>query len=512
MSAQLSSLPEELLERIIALATLPSPASAAPSSIPRSQSAPFPSRPFSTQPFLPRTNNLRASTASSASRPVHRYTPLLTNTAFARIGTAVLYTHVHLTSSAQCASLAQTLSARPELAQRLKSLRIDGSWPEFLALAQMLRVPHGSLEAFDMTIGGLQRGGPADTSSDVTAFCAALAILPELGTIKSLTVRKTSDTYLTLPGPVTLIECLSNIVAQWQTLQTVHIGFRLPSGPRRQTITPARPADNASGSSPCVKLVAALSRAPALQVVSTQLPAAWNSSLLEISSNPFLTAIKLEPSPPVAGPHHLFLVEASKYSRLDELIRAGSPQNAPPSPLRKRSETVARLVTPVNIGRARANTTAVSPPSSSITFPADVQSSARSASSKVDKTCPPTDDEDSSASGPENGTAQKQLMRRRSGKGHYYPFPLDIVFIIGLSVSWRCNLISPNYYIVDFDRKNGLQTALSAAHSFICCPSQARLPLACSEHRYVHAAGWLVMSAAPLICTSRREQHSETNA
>lgn len=192
--------------------------------------------------------------------------------------------------------------------------------------------------------------------------------------------------------------------------ETIHIGFRLPSGPRR-TFSNPMVHSNSSSSSPCAKFVAALSRAPSLRVVSAQLPAAWNSSLLEISTNPSLTTIKLEPSPPVAGPHHLFLVEAGRHPRLDALIRAGSlpvPRHASP---RRRSETVSSIST--TSGRLRANTTlgTSSPPASTVAFPTTISPTSGPASPV----------ETNAAAGPTSVVVQRQVSQRKSGKGHPRP-------------------------------------------------------------------------------------------
>ncbi|KAI0685369.1 hypothetical protein BC835DRAFT_1421301 [Cytidiella melzeri] len=416
MAALLISLPEELLERVIALAILPhSSSSPLPATfqanLPRSTSTPFPSRPFPPQTLLPRTTSLV--NHSRAGRRVHRYTPLLVSRVFARIGAAVLYCRIHLSTPAQCAALCRTLSTRLDLALRVKSLRIEGTWAEFRGLIQHVNIPGCSLEAFDMTIAATQRHGLGDSSSATKAFCEGLTTLSTLGTVKSLTIRKAADAYLTLPGPASIMGCLSTVMERWQSLEIVHVGFRLPSGPRRTFSSPLL-MNSTAEESPCMRFVASLSRAPSLRVVSAQLPAAWNSSLLEISSNPSLTAIRLEPSPPVAGPNHLFLVEASKYPRLDELIRAGSPPVPRVSALRKRSETVCTVKT-TSSGRLRANTTlgTSSPPSSTVAFPsASPTSPVNGSSDTMTNPRSPVND-----SAPDH-TVQRQASRRKSSKGH----------------------------------------------------------------------------------------------
>ena len=112
------------------------------------------------------------------------------------------------------------------------------------------------------------------------------------------------------------------------------------------------------------RFATALSRAPALKVVQAELPAVWNTALLEISTNTNLEAIRLSPSPPVAGAH-IFLAEARKHPRLAQLIENGTP--IAPQPVLTgrmvRSGTLAQADVgmhrkmPSLAGRLRANTT-----------------------------------------------------------------------------------------------------------------------------------------------------------
>lgn len=228
MAILLATLPEELLERIIALSVsqaispsseFPAPAALQPG-LTRSSSAPLTTRPLSPQPQLPRTTSLRT---SCIVRPkVHRFTPLLVNSLFARIGTAVLYTHIHLTSRTQCIALVRTLSARPDLAQRVKTLRVDGMWPEAHNLLGYLRIAGAKLKTFDMTICSAQRGQTGATAStqaiEDAQFCDALELLPTFNSVNTLVIRKTSDAYLTLPGPSRVLECLSVAIGSWKSL------------------------------------------------------------------------------------------------------------------------------------------------------------------------------------------------------------------------------------------------------------------------------------------------------
>lgn len=217
----LTSLPEELLERILVLSVLPPSSSLTqvvvaappPTSLPRSSSVPFPCRSNSS---CPRTTSLQAPYVDR--RSVNRSTPLLTNKQFARIGMAVVYTHIHLLSREQCSSLTRTLSARADLASRIRSLRIDGAWPEVYDLLRVIKGAGTRMTAFDMAISAMDRRDNTAASASAGLFCDALALLPSFGTVKSLAVRKASDAYLTLPGPAGIIECLSEIVGSWGSL------------------------------------------------------------------------------------------------------------------------------------------------------------------------------------------------------------------------------------------------------------------------------------------------------
>ena len=95
MAVTLTSLPEEILERILAYALTPNSTSSdsqpalLKSSFTRSQSTPFPASDRS-------SSNRSAGFKQFSRTPVHRYTPLLACTVFARIGTALIFSDLHV--------------------------------------------------------------------------------------------------------------------------------------------------------------------------------------------------------------------------------------------------------------------------------------------------------------------------------------------------------------------------------------------------------------------------------
>ncbi|KAJ3482718.1 hypothetical protein NLI96_g6788 [Meripilus lineatus] len=166
------------------------------------------------------------------------------------------------------------------------------------------------------------------------------------------------NAYLTLAGPAMIFLHLSEAVTRWHSLCLVGIHLCSRSGAR-------------------------------LHSVSAVVPAIWNNALLEISANPALKSITLQPpapqqpSPvpssltpssypcyprstsmpfshvhahahgayqpsPSITPSHLFLAEARKHSRLIELIRAGTPM------VRARANTVGVVPFPTASLRAHA--------------------------------------------------------------------------------------------------------------------------------------------------------------
>lgn len=217
MAATLTSLPEEILERILAYALAPGSAASEvqpallKSSFTRSHSTPFAvnHRPSSSRP---------TDFKSFSRAPVYRYSPLLTCTVFARIGTALLLSELHVKSREQCTEVMRMLQQRPDLARCVKALRLDGIWGDSKMLVRALQVPGGRLEDFDFCIADPEHGLPGLDECALQVFCETLAALPAVGSIKHLRVRKASDAYLTLPTPNRILEVLGKTIPQWKTL------------------------------------------------------------------------------------------------------------------------------------------------------------------------------------------------------------------------------------------------------------------------------------------------------
>ncbi|KAH9950765.1 hypothetical protein B0H21DRAFT_686106 [Amylocystis lapponica] len=312
MSPALSSMPEEILERILDHVAAPLFVEYAP-------------RP---------AWHIRSSTPSSTKNGTTQIGPLLVNHTWLRIATPLHYRHVVLQTARQAALLADTLRANPELGHWMRSIRVEGT---FDTLADV--VPFcPNIEQFDMIV---DNGSPTASTpgqvqiatqpqaeghaaanavldAQVARFCASFE---HMRNIKHLVVRK--NAYLTQARPTLVFEQLGKAIASWKCLETVHIAFRYSPSP---------------GSS---SFATSLATAPNLRAVRALLPAIWNSTLLEISGNPALKGIQLTPDSELMG-SHLFLTEARKHTRLMELIHAGTPV------IRRRAQTLACSVRPAS--------------------------------------------------------------------------------------------------------------------------------------------------------------------
>ncbi|EKM53239.1 uncharacterized protein PHACADRAFT_147594 [Phanerochaete carnosa HHB-10118-sp] len=407
MSLTLTSLPEEILERIFSFVLEPRTSSPDVSpvvlktSFTRSHSAPFPS---SASRGSATSNKIRPADFPAFSRPpVHRYTPLLTCTLFTRIGEPLLYFFIHVKSRAQCSQLVYTLRGRPDLARCVRALSIDGLWGDSNPLLRALRVRGMRLERFDFCITS-DHNAPRESTSELDMFCDTLSMLPLFGTVKHLTVRKAANAYLALPAPNSTLECLSRVIPEWRSLESVKIGFRLPSGPRSDASPAPAPASDMSG---VRHFVAALACAPALRVVHAELPAVWNTALLAIAGNPALRAIRLSPAPSAAGAH-AFLAEARRHARLAELIERGTPTPAPAARTGRALSRVEHAGTPSRSGsrgRTRANTT-VGVGTPSVVFP----------SAPVPPPAPAASPSSASVSSNPTGGPSRRSSQRRTGR------------------------------------------------------------------------------------------------
>ncbi|KAF9809030.1 hypothetical protein IEO21_07628 [Rhodonia placenta] len=299
MPATLSTMPEEILERILELVVTPAT--------------------LGTN-YRPAWHPAPAAPTSST-----HLAPLLVSHTWLRIATPLHYRHIVLRSAQHTVLLARTLRANPELGRWVRSVRVEGA---FAALPDVVRCCP-QLEGFDMTVDN-GSDGDADSADEAEArvadakvvrFCSAFAHMRQ---IKHLVIRK--NAYLTQPRPTLIFEELGKAISRWTHLETVNIAFRFSPSP-------------ASAS-----FAASLAVAPRLRHVRALLPAVWNNTLLEISANPALERIQLTPDTELIGAH-LFLSEARKHARLIELIRAGTPIMR----MRARTTTAVPMSAPVSV-------------------------------------------------------------------------------------------------------------------------------------------------------------------
>lgn len=209
MSRSLVTLPEELTERIFADVFTPSSS----------------------------TNQAPWSTRTPKSAP------LLTCKLVRRIATPLFYRNVTLRSPAQAALLARTLYAIPSLSLAVRGLALEGVWSE--GLSDVLSACP-SLQALDIVLDDGWKGKTwamsrpsvlQDTGLvnvvrglsliDVEGFCDALGHVRDL---KRLTVRKEASTYLTQPGPSTILHELGKHIARWTSLVRLSALFAYSTG------------------------------------------------------------------------------------------------------------------------------------------------------------------------------------------------------------------------------------------------------------------------------------------
>ncbi|OCH93153.1 hypothetical protein OBBRIDRAFT_811238 [Obba rivulosa] len=293
MHTNLSSIPEELLERILEHVVCPGPTEPTP----RPSWHPFPQvgRPFGKMYGTPTSPNSAPS----------RISPLLVCRTWLRIATPLHYRHVVLRTPRHTTLLAGTLRRNPELGYWIRSIRIEGT---FAALGDVVCMCP-NVEFFDLTVDNgvshsldnANRGAIQAADEAVVQFCDGFG---RLRRIKHLVIRKTA--YLTQPRPSLIFDYLSRAIRKWRDLESVNIAFRFSPTPSS------------------ANFAASLAAAPKLRIVRAAIPAVWNTTLLEISANPTLQRIELDPEAELFGAH-LFMAEARKYPRLLELIRTGSP-------------------------------------------------------------------------------------------------------------------------------------------------------------------------------------------
>ncbi|KAF8841500.1 hypothetical protein BDN67DRAFT_949553 [Paxillus ammoniavirescens] len=300
----LASFPEELLARILALCVAPRP-------------------PHSPRPAWD----------VSTRQPRGRLAPLLVSRQFLRIASPFFYHTLHLQSAKQVTGVLETLTQYPSLANAVRGIVFGGIWHDCAAVFTLCQRVESIDVCLDSGLGDHNPlhavfGNGANASDvDAEAFCSALE---QRDSIVHLTIRKDPNAYLTHPRPQYVLGRLSRAIHSWPSLESVHIALKMSSSP----IT--------------LPFAQALSEAPRLQYVRTQLPAIWNELLLVMSSNPSLEKMTLysesafgparsrTPGPPaIKGACNddyenailgtgLFMMEAKKHARLSELIRAGT--------------------------------------------------------------------------------------------------------------------------------------------------------------------------------------------
>ncbi|KAI0916335.1 hypothetical protein AcV5_003301 [Taiwanofungus camphoratus] len=311
MLVTISSIPEELLERILEYVLTP----ASPHDHLHPSWHSSPSVPCSTPSRL----------ITSMAHTGTCIAPFLVSHTWLRIATPLYYRHVFLRSPRGTALLAGTLRMNPHLGYWVRAIKIEGTFDALVGIVDFCP----NLEIFDTTVDNgipspvipgpraqvypLVESHARLADKKVLRFCDSFT---KMHRIKHLAIRK--NAYLTQPRPTLIFEHLGKAISKWRNLESVNIAFRFSPSP-------------ASAS-----FAASLAIAPKLQVVRALLPAVWNNTLLEISANPALERIQLTPDTELIGAH-LFLAEARKHPRLIELIRAGTPI------MRSRAQTMTAL-------------------------------------------------------------------------------------------------------------------------------------------------------------------------
>ncbi|KAI0674300.1 hypothetical protein C8Q78DRAFT_967623 [Trametes maxima] len=309
MPLTLADVPEEILERILALVLV--------------QSAEFSPRP-TWHPY----------TSSSSSAPGHPavVSPLLVCRAWLRIATPIHYRHPVLRTPQHAELLLRALRGSPALARCVRSVHLHATAPALRDLVAMC----SHLHTLDITVDNADAQPSLPTGSRdrrVVEFCEAFA---RTSSVRHLVIRK--NAYLTQPNATYVFEQLAKAIARWHKLETVNVAFRLSPSPAASALTQA------------------LAHAPRLHTLYTQLPAVWNTTLLDIAQNPALARIVLSPAPEQAGAH-LFLAEAKRHPRLVDLIRAGTAAPAhphSPSPYPGRTPAAPQHISFSLAGNARA--------------------------------------------------------------------------------------------------------------------------------------------------------------
>ncbi|KAI3614224.1 hypothetical protein WG66_000216 [Moniliophthora roreri] len=250
----------------------------------------------------------------------NRPAPLFVSKTFYRIAVVHLYHTIQLGSESgkREQRLLETLQEKPELARCVRKLVVTSPSSHAANIIRLCRSTQ-NLE-IHLTV-----------SEDLPLLCDAVKTLPS---IQYLTLHKPSNVYLTHAVIRDAISALAGCIQDiWGPagLSAVNIGFKLSSddSPASSPVTLTTPAQ-----SPVSSLTHALSNAPHLHTFATVLPSVWNDAVLIVSENPRLEKIVLSPSQTGSGrvgakggvmSTGLWMNEASKRTRLIELVRCGTP-------------------------------------------------------------------------------------------------------------------------------------------------------------------------------------------
>ncbi|KAJ7100720.1 hypothetical protein B0H15DRAFT_459459 [Mycena belliarum] len=230
----LAALPEELLERILALVVDPA--------------------------LRHPCHHCHRHTYRTPPQISTRIVALLVSRAFYRIARPLLYRTLVLRSATQSRALLRALATHP---LHIRSVRTLVLLVPSAADAQVLALTAPTLCALDVTLPSVL--------TDADSF-ASPAVFPAL---RTLAVRKAAGTYLSQSGPRVLLSVLAAIVRVAPLLNIATTTFPISSDP---TLAP---------------LVCALANAPRLHTLATPLPALWSPALLSVSKNKALERICL---------------------------------------------------------------------------------------------------------------------------------------------------------------------------------------------------------------------------
>lgn len=199
MESPITTIPEELLERIIALALLSS----------------------SCDTSLPSLLPLKVS----------RVSPLLVCKLWLRIGTPLYYRSVALTTSQQTTQFASTLKTEPHLGRYVKEMKVEGIFPQvndvMKCLGEARCSPTSKSSCHDHSGMDLTQMGSVSLRKldvqldgsmslpDVEVFCDALDYVAN---VHHFILRKPPSVYLTQPGVMLAMKHIAEGFERWSSL------------------------------------------------------------------------------------------------------------------------------------------------------------------------------------------------------------------------------------------------------------------------------------------------------